>query len=157
MIGLGLELGDAKTPGARPFDIVIKRKSDLSPPLLTCVFGDTQGSTWARDPVPRINDNNAGLHDAAGCPGPKGDSGPGCLQFPAPCPWDTGMLNCTTPGCHGNGMGSCSSDWVVGLISDHVKIPKNLPVGDYVLSWRWDAEETAQIWSNCADVTVNKA
>merc|ERR1712032_885143 len=26
------------------------------------------------------------------------------------------------------------------------------PKGDWVLSWRWDCEETAQIWSNCADV-----
>jgi predicted carbohydrate-binding protein with CBM5 and CBM33 domain len=51
-------------------------------------------------------------------------------------------------------MGSCSSDWVVGLIEDAVKIPKDLPAGDYVLSWRWDAEETAQIWANCADVVV---
>ena len=71
-------------------------------------------------------------------------------------------------------MGECSSDWVVGVISDHVLIPKDLPTGEsklahsllrclksclcplaascapcageYVLGWRWDAEETAQIW-----------
>eukprot|EP00656_Telonema_subtile_P053251 TRINITY_DN7659_c0_g1_i2.p1 TRINITY_DN7659_c0_g1~~TRINITY_DN7659_c0_g1_i2.p1 ORF type:complete len:400 (+),score=40.23 TRINITY_DN7659_c0_g1_i2:145-1344(+) len=120
-----------------------------------------QGSTWARDPLPRINDDNAGLQDASACTGPKGTDGShcpgpmcGCLQFAAPCPWDEGQLNCTGTGCHGNGMGSCSSDWVVGLIEDAVKIPAELPVGDYVLSWRWDAEETAQIWANCADVTV---
>jgi hypothetical protein len=51
-------------------------------------------------------------------------------------------------------MGACSADWVIGLISDMVLIPKDLVPGDYVLSWRWDCEETAQIWSNCADVTV---
>jgi predicted carbohydrate-binding protein with CBM5 and CBM33 domain len=42
----------------------------------------------------------------------------------------------------------------MGVISDEVIIPKDLAPGDYVLSWRWDAEETAQIWSNCADVTI---
>ena len=24
----------------------------------------------------------------------------------------------------------------------------------YVLGWRWDCEATAQVWSNCADVTL---
>jgi len=51
-------------------------------------------------------------------------------------------------------MGECSSDWVVGVVSDHVIIPAELPPGEYVLGWRWDCEETAQIWQNCADVTV---
>lgn len=128
------------------------------------IFVDTGtkpvGSTWARNPIPRINDNNLGLQDAAGCPGPDGRSGPGCLQFPAPCPWDHGMINCTEEDsllgrCDHNGMGACSSDWVVGLISDHVYIPESLAAGDYVLGWRWDCEETAQIWQNCADVTVS--
>ena len=30
----------------------------------------------------------------------------------------------------------------------------SLPAGEYVLGWRWDSEETAQVWSNCADVKV---
>lgn len=51
-------------------------------------------------------------------------------------------------------MGACSSDWVVGVISDEVLIPKTLKPGAWVLSWRWDCEETAQIWQNCADVEV---
>ena len=56
--------------------------------------------------------------------------------------------------CDGDGMSQCSSDWVVGVISDKVIIPADLPAGDYVLGWRWDAEETAQVWSNCADVIL---
>lgn len=111
-------------------------------------------STWARDPLPRIQDNLAGLANASSCPGPNGKSGPGCLSFKPPCPWDHGMLNCTGNGCHGTGMGACSADWVIGLVSDMVMIPKNLVPGEYVLSWRWDCEETAQIWANCADVTI---
>jgi predicted carbohydrate-binding protein with CBM5 and CBM33 domain len=51
-------------------------------------------------------------------------------------------------------MSECSSDWVVGVVSDKVLIPSDLPAGEYVLGWRWDAEETAQVWQNCADVTI---
>ena len=39
------------------------------------------------------------------------------------------------------------------LIKDQLKIPATLK-GDYVLSWRWDCEQTDQIWSTCADITV---
>mmetsp|Transcript_78799 Transcript_78799/g.123004 ORF Transcript_78799/g.123004 Transcript_78799/m.123004 type:complete len:154 (+) Transcript_78799:3-464(+) len=126
-----------------------------------------KGSTWARNPIPRIWDQKTGLHNPDACPGPttRANPKPGCLAFPAPCPWDTynttGLLPCdpgTDPDllgrCDGNGMGQCSSDWVVGVISDHVFIPSDLPAGEYVLGWRWDCEETAQIWQNCADVTI---
>ena len=37
---------------------------------------------------------------------------------------------------------------------DMLKIPKDLPAGEYVLGWRLDCESTAQVWSNCADVTL---
>ena len=132
------------------------------------------GSTWARNPIPRIFDSKIGLHDPESCPGPStraAGSPKGCLAFPAPCPWDTyttdGLLPCNQTmmskdsrrgrelRCDGNGMSQCSSDWVVGVISDHVIIPETLPPGDYVLGWRWDAEETAQVWSNCADVIIS--
>merc|ERR1711912_33124 len=39
-------------------------------------------------------------------------------------------------------------------IVDTVKIPDDLPEGDYVLSFRWDVEQLPQVWGNCADVTV---
>jgi hypothetical protein len=43
------------------------------------------------------------------------------------------------------------------MILDEVLIPAATPVGDYKLSWRWDCEETAQVWQNCADVTISAA
>ena len=129
-----------------------------------------RGSVWARNPLPRIWDSKAGLHDAEACPGPttrEQGSPVGCLSFPAPCPWDTyttkGLLPCSLDDkgspdkCDGDGMSQCSSDWVVGVVSDRVLIPHDLPAGEYVLSWRWDAEETAQIWANCADVSISAA
>jgi hypothetical protein len=39
-------------------------------------------------------------------------------------------------------------------LMDQVVVPRNLQPGDYVLSWRWDAEQTKQVWSHCSDVTV---
>lgn len=37
---------------------------------------------------------------------------------------------------------------------DRVEVPADIPPGAYVLSWRWDCEESAQVWQNCADVTI---
>ena len=39
-------------------------------------------------------------------------------------------------------------------IVDRLRVPADLAPGKYVLQWRWDCEETAQIWSSCADITV---
>lgn len=39
-------------------------------------------------------------------------------------------------------------------VVDTIKIPENLKPGRYVLQWRWDCEETDQIWASCSDVTV---
>jgi len=40
------------------------------------------------------------------------------------------------------------------LIADKVMIPKTIKPGKYVLGWRYDCEETAQVWQNCADVNI---
>ena len=80
--------------------------------------------------------------------------------------------------CAGEGVGDIPTLEVV----DKVKIPKDLPAGDWVLSWRWvsllpsfvrclvaprrrsntfdrlpaaqDCEESTQVWNSCADVTI---
>jgi hypothetical protein len=51
--------------------------------------------------------------------------------------------------------------WPVGrhgfhdfAVEDTVKVPANIPPGDYVLGWRWDCEMSSQVWSNCADITI---
>lgn len=36
---------------------------------------------------------------------------------------------------------------------DQLRVP-NFPEGKYVLQWRWDCIETAQVWSSCADITL---
>ena len=40
------------------------------------------------------------------------------------------------------------------MIVDKLKVPLDLPTGDYHLSWRWDCEETPQVWNSCADLTI---
>ena len=38
-------------------------------------------------------------------------------------------------------------------VVDVLRVPKVKP-GRYVLQWRWDAERSDQIWSNCADINI---
>lgn len=39
-------------------------------------------------------------------------------------------------------------------VVDEVEVPADLEAGDYLLSWRWDAEQSPQIWQNCADISL---
>lgn len=49
--------------------------------------------------------------------------------------------------------GGSGHDWNFSLM-DRLRVPSDLPLGDYVLSWRWDCEQTPQVWSNCADISI---
>jgi len=40
------------------------------------------------------------------------------------------------------------------IYKDYVMIPCDLELGQYVLSWRWDAMSAPQIWSSCATVEI---
>jgi predicted carbohydrate-binding protein with CBM5 and CBM33 domain len=37
-------------------------------------------------------------------------------------------------------------------VMDEVNVP-NQP-GEYILGWRWDCEETDQVWASCADIVI---
>jgi len=37
-------------------------------------------------------------------------------------------------------------------VMDQVHVPDT--IGEYVLSWRWDCEETDQVWNSCADIVI---
>jgi len=52
--------------------------------------------------------------------------------------------------------GAVGSKWGFSLV-DKVVLPANLSLGDYLLSWRWDCEMTAQVWANCGDVTITNS
>ena len=119
------------------------------------------GSTWARNPIPRINFDSSSSGQPAGASGCEkspitgGAVGPNCRQFDPPCPQDNGWVaDPKHKGTDMSGQGACSGDWTRGSIVDRVHIPTSVAPGDYVLSWRWDCEESTQVWSACADVTI---
>lgn len=116
------------------------------------------GSTWAMNPIPRIDFDSKSSGQPSGFSGcdyvhgvVKGSA---CRQFSPPCPWDDGWYS--QPGrTHSVDVeGACSGDWTGGVIVDQVLIPADLEPGEYVLGWRWDCEESSQVWSSCADVTI---
>merc|ERR1712232_1027593 len=106
------------------------------------------GSTWAMNPIPRIN------YDSTSDGEPKGffgctqningtPVGKACRQFRPPCSGDDGWTR-TGYGAH-DVSGECSGSWVDGQIIDQVRIPAHLAPGEYVLGWRWDCEESSQV------------
>ena len=51
----------------------------------------------------------------------------------------------------------CSGTWPTQLyIEDTIKILANIAAGEYVLAFRWDCEETTQIWQSCSDITMSE-
>jgi len=38
-------------------------------------------------------------------------------------------------------------------IMDSLRVPER--EGDYVLQWRWDCEQTPQVWNSCADISIH--
>jgi len=106
-----------------------------------------EGSQWTKVPIPSCSGPIGGA-DGMGCDSP---------QFPTPIPglWGYGP----TLGCAYNPMPPAERAEYCGEIMDFrmvdlVKIPENLPLGEYVLSFRWDCEQTPQIWTMCADVKI---
>merc|ERR1712054_552120 len=37
-------------------------------------------------------------------------------------------------------------------VMDEIQVPNK--AGEYVLGWRWDCEETDQVWNSCADIVI---
>lgn len=121
-----------------------------------------EGSMWTRNPIPAC----AGVH--GGSISPVEDGRLACQRGP--------MFDPPLPGLFGHGAATCfrhNTDMHEGQygnctvaeeeywfekfnfnLVDLVQIPVDTPEGDYVLSWRWDAEESMQIWTGCSDVTI---
>merc|ERR1712232_30549 len=109
------------------------------------------GSHWARLPIPACAGAHGGYVTSYGS-GPRilcetypwtPDS---CtkynLQYPAPFPGACGWGN----DMYGNNLPF--------NIVDRLQIPASLPAGEYVLSFRWDVEQGAQIWTACANIRL---
>ena len=84
------------------------------------------------------------------CPGTPGSDCTTCDNTPDPS-FDPPCNEANQPGiCSGNQ----ASKWGAVAVVDKLQIPTFLPPGKYVLGWRLDCEATAQVWSNCADITI---
>lgn len=102
------------------------------------------GSMWALNPIPRVWRNQL----TGEWEGNLDQTGEGFAPF---CD-----MNGTFP-AYNQGKGhSCVGMWgPYNLeIVDKVMIPADLTPGDWVLGWRWDCEESNQIWQSCSDVTI---
>ena len=85
------------------------------------------GSMWSMNPIPRNDVDQTGVGFKQRCPAGVSDR---------PCSGGTET-----------GLGNLE-------IVDVIQIPAGTPEGNYVLGWRWDCEESNQIWSSCSDVTI---
>eukprot|EP00437_Effrenium_voratum_P054529 CAMPEP_0181533966 /NCGR_PEP_ID=MMETSP1110-20121109/73449_1 /TAXON_ID=174948 /ORGANISM="Symbiodinium sp., Strain CCMP421" /LENGTH=413 /DNA_ID=CAMNT_0023665205 /DNA_START=54 /DNA_END=1296 /DNA_ORIENTATION=+ len=98
-------------------------------------------------------------YDVVQCP-------PGMVQFPEPLPGLSGhvpfwrsSLDKDTPQWSNSVASKNAGDPPVSRgfpfsIADLVQIPEDLPEGEYLLSWRWDCEQSSQVWQNCADIRI---
>jgi len=101
-----------------------------------------EGSQWTRNPIPNCRYlEETGPEGEQVIPDSSGyyDCRLG-FQFPPP----SGLSVCiregqSTPPPH---------------IVDLLVVPRDLAPGDYVLSFRWDCEETFQIYNSCANVRI---
>lgn len=69
----------------------------------------------------------------------------GQWEFPPPC--DSVAVPGNTFQCSGE------RPFAISVV-DIIRIPDEILPGKYVLGWRWDVEETAQVWSSCSDITI---
>jgi len=98
-----------------------------------------EGSQWSKNPIPACASTDGGwFEDGPNCP----DSGP---QFPSPAP---GLL-----GYGENHLAPGEPDFLF-TIMDEVVVPADIVPGDYVLSFRWDCEQTSQIWNACSNIKI---
>jgi len=97
------------------------------------------GSQWTRNPIPACADPSGGADGK--CPG---------TQFPPPAPGIYGYYGYGVMGPH-----FAATDRLHDMnIVDKIQLPRDLALGDYVLSFRWDCEQNPQIWSTCADIRI---
>ena len=111
------------------------------------------GSTWRRSPLPR---GPWDWRTYGPSPEPVCDEPAACTaqhthpDHPANHSRDEGAYPCE---CSGSGVGDLYNLEVL----DKLRLPASLAPGEWVLGWRWDCEESTQVWASCSDVTIAAA
>jgi hypothetical protein len=134
--------------------------------------GTSNGGTWTRIPLPTggfgprcscdmNNDYKPGDYSCGcrmgeekdGCSTPGNCSSGHC----EPCPETAGSdcSRCYPPPGQTTFTEPCDHDCIhqQPSVLDVVRVPKVKP-GKYVVGFRYDSDATAQVWSNCADITI---
>lgn len=100
------------------------------------------GSTWRKFPIPTVLWAREGPSFEPVC-----EELESCKRYATGYGGKPGSCLCSG---HSNGGPLLPNLEVV----DQVLIPKELKAGRYVLQWRWDCEESDQIWASCSDVAI---
>ena len=105
------------------------------------------GSAWRKNPIPSGLWAREGPQFAPVC-----DESDECRAMMSQGNWASGFGSAGTCKCSGfsNGGPLLPNLEVV----DRVRIPAGLAPGRWVLQWRWDCEESDQVWMSCADVEI---
>ena len=128
-----------------------------------------KGSMWSKNPVPagswltpgwQGNQHPPQFEPPAGCDEHCWGYQPCNVGFTHPSYEGWNHTSAQLPECSRdsagaplkNGDGCCHTTAYMAII-DKVKVPQ-VPAGDYVVRWRWDCEQSPQIWSGCGDVTI---
>ncbi|KAJ8600006.1 hypothetical protein CTAYLR_001844 [Chrysophaeum taylorii] len=89
-----------------------------------------------------VDENSCGLE-------PRCDASWGCAEDPGK------YFHCE--GSSGKAYGCANSnDACYGgtLVKRKVRIPENFPTGPTIMSWRWDSDETTEVFAACSDITI---
>lgn len=111
------------------------------------------GVDWAMNPIPVVTAEREGCESGVSV-NATDSQGRACRQFVPPCGQQSRWQRVPGSSEAADVMGECSHNWIDGLIVDTVMVPANLAPGKYVLGWRWDAEQTSQVWSACSDIAL---
>jgi len=108
-----------------------------------------KGSQWTKNPIPACLSERGGMYEnLPGCQ----ESGP---QFPPRGPGLLGYgIRPYAENKHEDTRGPIQSVDFMFTIMDVVQVPSNIPPGDYILSFRWDCEQTYQIWNTCSSIKI---
>ena len=108
------------------------------PAVRTNIGTFPEESQWTKNPIPACSGGDGGvLAPSAKCPNGT--------QFPPP-----------KPGLYGFGINIYHTVKPFRFsVVDEVYVPDDLEPGDYVLSFRWDCEQTPQVWNTCASILLH--
>merc|ERR1712198_354375 len=98
------------------------------------------GSQWTRNPIPACAGSDGGY------------------LLPTPICSDGTQFEPPLPGLEGYGeiVSAPGTPTFMFSIGDYLEVPEDLEAGDYVLSFRWDCEQTSQVWATCSNIRITE-